>query len=72
MNGNQLSGTGSASAALVCEISEIVVDMTAGNVLRTDDSYIIRMEPGNTLLIICAICPNRWGALVQFVQKLIQ
>jgi hypothetical protein len=33
--------------------------MTAGNVLRTDDGYIIRMEPGNTLLNICAICLNR-------------
>ena len=46
MHGNKLSGTGSTSASLVYEISEIVGDMTTGNVLRTYDSYIIRMEPG--------------------------
>ena len=50
-NGNQLSGTGSASATLVCEISEIVVDMTTGNVLRTDNGYIIRMEPSQEIAV---------------------
>ncbi len=52
MHGNQLSGTGSTSAALICEISEIVFDMTAGYLVYTDDGYIIRMEPGNKLLNI--------------------
>lgn len=59
MNGNQLSGTRSASATLVCKVSEILVDMTAGDVLSTDDGYIIRMEPGKQLLNICTVCLNR-------------
>jgi hypothetical protein len=59
MHGNQLSSTRSASATLVCKISEILVDMTAGYVVCTDDGYIICMEPSKKLLNICAVCLNR-------------
>ncbi len=71
MQGNQLSSAGGASAPYVREIAEILIDMTSGYMVRSDNGQIILSQPDEELLNICAVCLNGQRAFVQFKRKLV-
>ena len=71
MQGNELSCARGASAALVRQIAEILVDMASGHVVYSSDGHIILREPGDKLLDICVVRLKGQRTFVQSSDKLV-